>query len=167
MKPLVCDIAYPSTQTLTTDVLSGRIISFAYANANSELTATLQYCYQILFFSQICQQDADTLQSICIAEMQHLQYLGNAMIKLGVNPLYVQRPNGCVHYDTSTVSKSTTAQKMLLDSIAGELNAIAEYQKMLFVLKNEQVQAIIQRIVLDEQLHLQTLKQLLHKYAEK
>ncbi len=50
-----------------------------------------------------------------------------------------------------------------MDDIQGEMNAIADYQKMLFVLKNEQVEAIIQRIILDEQLHLETLKKMLEQ----
>ena len=47
------------------------------------------------------------------------------------------------------------------------MDAITEYKKMLFVLKNEQVAAIIQRIVMDEELHLETLKQMLEKYSPK
>lgn len=54
-------------------------------------------------------------------------------------------------------------QKMIMDDIQGEMNAIAEYKKMLFVLKNEDVAAIIQRIIIDEQLHLETLKNMLNK----
>ena len=88
------------------------------------------------------------------------------MLKLGVSPKYVQCPNTQSFYNTSTVSQSTTPQKMLMDDIQGEMNAIADYQKMLFVLKNEQVEAIIQRIILDEQLHLETLKKMLGKYAQ-
>ena len=38
---------------------------------------------------------------------------------------------------------------MIMDDIQGELDAIAEYKKILYVLKNEDVSAIIQRIVLD------------------
>ena len=54
---------------------------------------------------------------------------------------------------------------MIMDDIQGELTAISDYQKMLFILKNEQVEAIIQRIILDEQLHVEKLKEMLSKYA--
>lgn len=166
MKPLICDLPYPSTDTLEKDVRSGNIISFAYATLKGELTAILQYIYHHFYFGQFEENDADTLMSIAVAEMVHLDMLGKAMLRLGVSPKYVQCPNTTAYFNTSTVSKSTTPQKMLMDDIQGELNAIADYQKMLFVLKNEQVEAIIQRIILDEQLHLEKLKQMLEKYAK-
>ena len=165
MKPLICDLPYPSTDTLTTDVRSGQIISFAYATLRGELTAILQYVYHHFYFDEIEETDGETLLAIAKAEMMHLDILGTAMLKLGVVPRYVQVPNSNNFYNTSTVSQSKTPQKMLMDDIQGELNAIADYQKMLFILKNEQVEAIIQRIILDEQLHLEKLKEMLSKYA--
>ena len=166
MKPLICDLPYPSTDTLTTDVRSGQIISFAYATLRGELTATLQYVYHHFYFGEIEETDAEILMAIAKAEMIHIDILGTAMLKLGVSPKYVQVPNTTNYYSTCTVSQSTTPQKMLMDDIQGEMNAIADYQKMLFILKNEQVEAIIQRIILDEQLHLEKLKEMLTKYSK-
>ena len=165
MKPLVCDIPYPSTENLTTDVRSGQIISFAYATLRGELTAILQYIYHSFFMANFNKDDSDVLVSIALAEMKHLDILGESMLKLGVEPKYVQYPNSKTFYDTSCVAQSTTPSKMIMDDIAGELNAIAEYNKMLFVLKNEDVAAIIQRIIMDEQLHVEALKQMLERYA--
>ncbi len=165
MKPLVCDIPYPSTKNLTTDIRSGQIISFAYASLQGELTAILQYTYHAFHLSTFYKEDADVLTSISLAEMKHLGILGESMLKLGVNPRFVQFPNSNSFYDTSCVSQAIAPQKMLMDDIQGEMNAITEYKKMLFVLKNEDVAAIIQRIILDEQLHLETLKNMLEKYG--
>ena len=165
LKPLICDLPYPSTDTLTTDVRSGQIISFAYATLRGEITATLQYVYHHFYFGEIDENDAEILMAIAKAEMIHIDILGTAMLKLGVSPRYVQVPNTNNFYNTSTVSCSTTPQKMIMDDIKGEMNAIADYQKMLFILKNEQVEAIIQRIILDEELHLEKLKEMLKKYA--
>lgn len=165
MKPLVCDLPYPSIDILTKDIRSGNIISFAYATLKGEITATLQYTYHHFFLTGKNVDDAETLMSIAIAEMKHIDILGESMIKLGVKPRYVQYPNSDEFYNTSIISQATTPQKMLMDDIQGEMNAIADYQKMLFILKNEQVEAIIQRIILDEQLHLETLKNMLSKYT--
>ena len=165
MKPLICDLPYPSVDTLTKDVRSGNIISFAYATLRGEITATLQYTYHHFYFDQSKPEYADMLMRIAVAEMKHIDILGSAMLKLGVSPKFVQCPNTKEYYNTSLVSQATTPQKMLMDDIQGEMNAIADYQKMLFVLKNEQVEAIIQRIILDEQLHLETLKKMLETYA--
>lgn len=163
VKPLIADLPYPNIDELTTDVTSGQIISFAYATQKGELQATLQYFSHHLYLEK---DDADTLMCIAIAEMHHLDILGKTMLKLGAKPLLVQYPNSKMYYNTSTVSTATVPSKLLMDDIEGELNAIADYQKMLFVLKNEQVSAIIQRIIIDEQLHLQTLKTMLEKYSQ-
>lgn len=114
---------------------------------------------------QTDKDDAQTLMSIGIAEMKHIEILGEAMLKLGVSPKYMQCPNTQTYYNASTVSQAVTPAKMLMDDVQGEMNAIADYQKMLFILKNEQVEALIQRIILDEQLHLETLKNMLKKYS--
>ena len=166
MKPLQVDLPYPSTDSLTQDVRSGYIISYAYATARGELNAILQYVYHHHFFESIEQEYADTLMSIAVCEMMHLNILGSAMLKLGVNPRYVERPNTDCFFNTSSVSQATMPQKMLMDDIQGEMTAILDYQKMLLVLKNEQVAALVQRIILDEQLHLETLKNMLKKYAK-
>ena len=55
---------------------------------------------------------------------------------------------------------------MLLDDIAGEMNAIADYKRMLSLLKNEDVAALIERIVLDEELHLAKLSEAYRKVCE-
>ena len=166
MKPLICDLPYPSTDGLTVDVKSGQILSFAYATQKGELTAVLQYNYHQVLMQRFSKKHADTLMAIAIAEMKHLHILAEAMYRLGVVPRYVQYPNTKIFYDAACVSQSTTPQKMIMDDIQGELNAIAEYNKMLFVLKNEDVEAIVERIVLDEQLHLETLKQMLTSVNE-
>lgn len=62
MKPLICDLPYPSTDNLQTDVKSGQIISFAYASLKSELTAILQYLYHGLHTNAVSADDADILR---------------------------------------------------------------------------------------------------------
>lgn len=165
MKPLVLDLPYPSVDELTTDIRSGNIISFAYATLRGEIAAVLQYVYHRFYFNGIDREIADILMSVAVAEMTHVNILGTALLRLGVSPRYVQCPNTNAYFNTSQVSKATSPTKMLMDDVQSEMNAIADYQKMLFVLKNEQVAAIIQRIMLDEQLHLETFKNLLEKYS--
>ena len=95
-----------------------------------------------------------------MAEMLHVDLLGKAMKQLGVDPLYRQKPQAPnVWFNTGNVAYSKTLPKMLLDDIAGEMTAIADYKKMLLLLKNEQVAALIERIVMDEELHLARLSQ--------
>ncbi|MBR2975015.1 MAG: hypothetical protein IKC47_04650 [Clostridia bacterium] len=155
-KPLICDLPYPSIDKLTPDLRSARLISFAYATLHGELTAILQYQYHRLWTTNA--QIAGLLEQIAIAEMLHLSMLGKAMKQLGLDPTYKQSTQShSLWYNTSAVSSSKTLSKMLLDDIAGEMNAIADYKKILSLLKNEEVAALIERIVMDEELHLARL----------
>ncbi len=165
MKPLTLDLPYPSLKDLSTDVRSGNIISFGYATLKGEVAAVLQYIYHRFYFDRIDKEDADALFSIALAEMHHVDILGKTMLRLGVSPRFVQCPNTYAYFNSSQVSRATSPVKMLMDDVQSEMDAIADYQKMLFALKNENVAAIVQRIVLDEQLHLETFKKLLEKYS--
>ena len=60
--------------------------------------------------------------------------------------------------------KSIIEMNMLEDDIIGEKHAISGYERMLKCLKNEQVKAIISRILQDEKLHLQMLESILNKF---
>lgn len=163
MKPLSADIPFPSIDELQPDTTAGKIISFAFATPKGELSAILQYVYHSLHLAPLHEEYAETMTAIALSEMHHLKVLGATMLKLGVNPRYVQYPNSDCYFDTSCISQCTTPQKMIMDDIQGELTAITEYKKMLYVLKNENVAAVIQRIIIDEQLHLETLKNMLIK----
>ena len=50
MKGLQVDLPYPSTEGLGEDVRSVKIISPAYADRGSEMTAVLQYVFQSVVF---------------------------------------------------------------------------------------------------------------------
>ncbi len=164
-KPLILDIPYPSVDILTEDLQSAAIISPAYAASHSEMTALSQYIYHHFNFYKLgLESYADILENIGIAEMVHFDLLGKALWNLGVNPVMSARPPIMNNYfNTSYVSYSVTPQKMIMDDLEGELKAIEDYKAMLTKLDNEQVAALIKRIILDEENHVQVLTQVLHK----
>lgn len=161
MEPLICDIPYPKKETLPRDVRSGWILSFAYATAKGELSAMLQYRYHALRMRRHDNKKADVLSAIAEAESLHLKIVGEAMEQLGVDTVYTVYPNTARWFDTGCVSRATTPEKIIMDDIRTEMESIAEYKKMLFVLKNEQVEALVERLILDEELHLEALKTML------
>lgn len=165
-KPLTLDLPFPSTNNVTPDALTLRIISPEYASPSGELTAILQYIYQSFFFKKDGYNEiADTLESIAIAEMIHFKLLGNTVLALGAAPIYTQYPPSPFNfYSTKYVTYSRTLKDMLADDIRAERHAIRSYENMLRRLKNQQVSAIIERILQDERLHLQTFTQILEAF---
>ena len=165
-KPLQATEPYPTTEGIIPDAYSLRIISPAYASPQSELNAILQYIYHSFFFEKEGFKDiADTLTSIAIAEMRHLDLLGSTILALGTAPVYAQYPaTGFNFYSSKYVAYSCTLRNMLEDDLIGERHAVASYSKMLKCLKNKQVGAIIERIIADEKLHVAKLESILKDF---
>lgn len=167
VRPIIVDLPYPSLEGIEKDFASAKIIASAYAGLHSELSAILQYVYHHYFFDECGNSEtADTLIGISIAEMRHLEVLGALLLKLGMDPIFTRNPPYRFdYYNTSCISYSKTTHKMLLDDISGEMVAIKGYEQMLDCLKNERVQAVISRIILDEELHVKALKEQLNKFC--
>lgn len=160
---LSVDSPYPSTEDLGKDRESVRIISPAYADSGSELTAVMQYVFQSVVFSGLqMKQYARILTEIAVAEMHHLDILGDMIYGMGTLPVFTSCPPlRFDFYNTSAVSYASEPVKMIRDDIRGEQEAIRLYQSMVRRLRNEKVSAVISRIILDEQLHLSTLQGIL------
>ena len=157
---------YPTAEGISADAYSLRIISPAYASPEGELNAVLQYIYHSLNFEHFGQKDiAETLTGIAVSEMHHLDILGGLIFALGAQPVYAQYPSsGFNFYSAKYVSYSRSLKNMLEDDIIGERHSILSYERMLKCLKNEQVKAIIERIVEDEKLHLEILESILKDF---
>ena len=165
-KALCVDLPYPTTEGICPNALSLKIISPAYATSTGELNATLQYVYHSFFFSKKSYENyADALLSIAVAEMHHLDLLGETILALGAAPVYTRYPpNGYDFYSGKYVAYGRSLKEMLENDIMGERHAICGYEKMLRYLKNEKVKAIVSRIILDEKLHLETLEKMLCEF---
>lgn len=159
-KPLIAEGSYPSLKDLGKDPVSARIISTAYATSSGELNASLQYIYHSINFS--CREDevrAQLLKSIAISEMIHINLLGEALLRLGEQPVYSFSPPAQYNfYSTKFVAYSRTLRNMIEDDIMSEKYAIYGYERMLPRLKNTTLRTLICRILEDEHLHLESLK---------
>ncbi|MGN0814752.1 MAG: ferritin-like domain-containing protein [Candidatus Coproplasma sp.] len=162
-KPLIVQAPYPTTEGICPDVCALKIISPAYATSTGELNAILQYVYHSFIFSAKGRgSQAETLMSIAIAEMHHLDLLGETICALGAQPIFTAQPPSAFNfYSAKFVNYSCNLRNMIEDDIMGEKHAIYAYERMLCKLKNEKVSAIIARILEDEKLHLSILREIL------
>lgn len=163
IKPVKVDLPYPCVCGITPDKRLACEISDSYAGKKSELNAILQYAFHAQIFSSSGEKEtADTLMGIALTEMEHLKILGELLIALGASPVYRSYSFGTAYfYNACNVSYSVTQQKMLLDDISGELDAVRGYENIEKACKDEQVGAVIARIRLDEELHVAVLKSVL------
>jgi len=163
-KIIHAELPYPSVDGLTTDLQSVKIISPAYAAPGpAEMSANLQYVFQHFIFEKLGMDDiAETILGISLSEMLHLDLIGSMISFMGVTPIYTANPMRYTDfYSARNVKYATNPQKMIIDDIADEFAAIDLYKSMVAQLKNEQVSAVISRIILDEKVHIETLKDIL------
>lgn len=159
---MIEDLPYPDLSGLTVDCKNARIIMPAYADSKSEMTAVLQYIFQSINFN-VAGNDkyAAALEEIAIAEMKHLDMLGEALLRMGVSPTYVRRPPElCEFYSTCNVDYSVRPAAMLAADITAENEAIRSYEQMLCKIDNPTLNALISRILLDERMHLKAFKEM-------
>ena len=163
------NLPYPDPEELTENPALVKIIAPAYAGLESELSAILQYVYQHIIFENLgLDEYAEILLNISITEMKHMELLGSAILNLGALPIYTALPPCPVNfYSSRCVSRSHTPEKTILDDIAAERMAIAEYTKMRCELQDEKLAALIQRIRMDEELHLRTFERIFRELTEK
>ena len=162
MKPMIEDLPYPDLGKLAPDRKNARIIMPAYADAKSELTAVLQYIYQSILFGVCGKEDyATKLEEIAVAEMKHLDMLGEALARMGVAPVYSRRPpEKCEFYSSCAVAYATQPVEMIAADITAETEAIADYERMLECITEPTLGALISRIVLDGSMHLKAFKEM-------
>ena len=166
VKPIRVDLPYPEIGEVLCDKRSATIISPAYCGVVGELSAVLGYTYQSINFAKLADEEmVDLLLGISLTEMHHFKILAQTLCSLGVDPVFTTcPPYHSEYYSTSGITFSKTPEKMLMDAITGEMVAVNEYKRMLKNLSNERVATIIERILLDEELHVKVLKEKFDKF---
>ena len=143
-----------------------RRVQFTDYLARIELNAILQYIYHSFYFEKYGFHDiAETLKSIAVAEMRHLDLLGETILALGAPPVFCRFPYyGFDYYSAKYVAYSRSLKFMLEDDLLGERQAARDYCRMENALKNSAVKEIVSRIREDELLHIKTLENILKDF---
>ncbi len=156
-------LPYPEIEVICPNEAYACIIMEDYAGAASELTAITQYLYHHLTSDE--EQDvADMLLGIAEVEMSHLEMLGEAIVKLGADPQFVE---GCPNKQWSGVNVgygNSLCQRLHLD-LAGEYGAIEQYRQHVLEICDPHIKELLERIILDEQVHVDCFKQAIARHC--
>lgn len=157
MEGLRANFAYPELKIEGKNLYEASILFPLYGGNVSETTALMQYAYQHYITEESYPVIAETLLEIGITEMIHHEKLGEAIFELGANPLIGDGRNfwnaGCVNY-------TTDMKGLIMSDITSEKQAIADYEKSILLISNKSIRALIERIIIDEELHLETLEKI-------
>ena len=163
LKPIRVDLPYPPVQVSARNPSYANLLGVDYCGSVSEMSAITQY---INNENRISCEDcpmARTLLGIAMAEMMHLQKLGELIVLLGGNVDFTARyPNGKQKMWTpECLNLPENAKRMLLADMEAERDAIRQYEMHISMMKDECVNAVLGRIIMDEEYHIMILRTLL------
>ncbi len=156
VRPAIMQMSYPAIRVSGKNPRYAEILKIDCCGAVSELSAVTQYVHsQILLSNRNCEA-AKIILSIAMAEMIHLQKLGQLIELLGgyldYKVMKNQRSTAC--WTTEWLSLQREPSKMIQEGIASEKSAIMQYQKHMQLIKDPYVRNVIARIIKDEEYHI-------------
>ena len=158
-------IQYPELVDVKENYRFGRMVYDSYAGGKSELTTILTYVYQFLTNDEN-NELAMALKMISMQEMKHLELLGEILVGVGCKPYYMNT-YGNKWCSDNVRSSFENLEDMLKYNIEGEKDAINEYNHLINVCDNDSIKAVLSRIIMDEECHIQIFMMFMEKYCGK
>ena len=168
VKPLMIEWPYPPIQVQEKNQAYANLLSNDYCGSVSELSAITQYINnENRISSEICSM-AKTILGIAMAEMMHLQKLGELIYLLGGNVDYTAKmQNGCSQMWTPKyLTIPENPRDMLIADIEAEKDAIRQYKMHIGMICDSAVNAVLARIIKDEEYHIILLQALMDELEE-
>ena len=162
IKPIMMDLPYPPIQVRRENPAYANLLGMDYCGPVSELSAITQYINNENRISHERCPMAKTLLGIAVAEMMHLQKLGELIVLLGGNVDFSAKTrNGRPKLWTPEyLTIPENIDKMLIADIEAEKEAIRQYEMHINMIDDDCVNAVLKRIILDEEYHIMLLKAL-------
>lgn len=152
------DLPYPDTKITTQSMYEIRLLMPVYGGRESEMTAIMNYVYQGYVLGGKYPEIADCLLHIGMTEMEHHEMLGNAITMLGGTP-YIGGNHS--YWQGSYVNYSKDLKTILQNDIADEKQAVRDYKDIIATTKMPEIVTMVQRIIEDELVHIETLTAIL------
>ena len=149
------DLSYPEIE-VEQNVAESKLLMPVYSGSASELTAVLTYSFQ-RYVSPKYPEITTALKGIAITEMHHHELLGETIYALGGYPVRGAR----TYWNGSFANYTLDPRKYLRENILAEQNAIMNYERTILNLSTDSVKMLLERIILDEEVHISVFKQLL------
>ncbi|WP_297427561.1 ferritin-like domain-containing protein [Clostridium sp.] len=160
------NLPYPEPKVEMQSTEYANILLKDYAGRVSEFSAISLYVYQQFISEEEYSDYAKLVGGISITEMKHLQLLG-ATIKLeGIKPIYIDNayPQGKI-WTPMYINYTTNIKAMLKEDIKSEQIAIENYRYHITLIKDKYIIELLERIILDEELHIKLFTEAYEKYS--
>ena len=163
VKPAVMDLPYPPIQVQARNQEYADLISISYCGAVSEMSAVMQYINnESRMISRKC-AIGKTILGMAMAEMTHMQILAEMIDLLGGNICYTATQPGGQQWMWSPQCLTLPEKfgDMLQADLEREMAAINQYNMQIGMIQDGYVNAVLNRIVQDEQYHIMLLRSMM------
>lgn len=163
VNPILMALPYPPIQVTEKNQQYANLLSVNYCGYVSELSAITQYINNENRLASDHCPIAKTILGIAMAEMIHLQMLGELISLLGGNIHYIAtyRDGRQLMWTPHHLKLPTDAKEMLQVNMESEKAAIEQYTMHMQLIDDPCVNAVLARIIKDEEYHLMILQGLL------
>lgn len=163
VKPMMLELPYPPIQVQEPNHGYANMLSNDYCGSVSELSAITQYINNENRLSDEKCSLAKTILGIAMAEMIHLQKLGELIFLLGGTVDYTAKtPNGrSKMWTPQYITIPENPREMLIADIESEEDAIHQYKRHMEMICDNAVNAVLARIIRDEEYHIIMLQALM------
>lgn len=161
VNPIMMDLPYPPIQVQEKNQAYANLLSIDYCGSVSEMTAITQYINNENRLSGEKCSVAKTILGIAMAEMIHLQKLGELITLLGGNINFTANyRNGQKMWTPEYVTIAEKPEKIIVSNIEAERAAIKQYKMHMRMIKDDFVNRVLARIIMDEEYHIMLLQAL-------
>lgn len=162
--PIMMALPYPETRVQEKNAAYADLLSNDYAGSISEMSAITQYINnENRLFCDRCPL-AKTIIGIAMAEMIHLQKLGELIFLLGGDIDFIAKQSDGRYkmWSPKYLNISDNAREMLQADVESEKAAINQYKMHMKKINDKYVNAVLARIIQDEEYHIMILQALLN-----
>lgn len=163
VKPAMMDLPYPPVQVREKNQVYADLISISYCGMVSEMSAIMQYLNnENRMFCERCPM-SKTILGMAMAEMMHMQKLGELVALLGGNISFITRQSGGRQWMWSPQCLTLPEKigEMLKADLESEQAAINQYNMHIRMIQDKYVTALLERIIQDEQYHIMLLRSMM------
>lgn len=163
--PIMMALPYPQTRVKEKNQAYANLLSVDYCGSVSELSAIAQYINNQNRLSCDRCQVAKVILGIAMAEMIHMQKLGELIFLLGGNIDYVakHRDGRQTIWTPKGLNLPKNLREMIMADIEAEKAAIKQYSMHVKMINDDYVNAVLLRIIKDEEYHIEILRALLEE----
>ena len=162
------DIPYPSTHKLENDIHYGEMILSDLGGTYSKMNTISLYFYNHIILEKQWPKLSNAMEKVCVVKILHLKFLSKMCFQLGVDPRLWECQNDSLNYWSPNFN--VYPQKidiMLENAILQEKKTINHYQQQISQIDNQIITDMLQRIILDDELHIKIFETFLQQYSTK